>query len=360
MLNKENFLEKYNIGEDEFTKAKIEWKLLDKIYNDYLSVMDELEAHAEYIAKAFLKLKSSVHSVKYRVKDAEHLIEKIIRKKLENSSRDITIENYREQITDLVGVRILHLFKDEWEEIHDFIANNWGLNEQATANVRDGDNTDCFKEKNCNIKVHKAGYRSVHYLINSRPRNKDIITEIQVRTIFEEAWSEIDHKVRYPYDTNNEMLAEYLVVFNRLAGSADEMGTFLKTLVNKLKEINENHKTELEARDIQIQELNTQINKLQGQIKNLKIDAKQKADISDTIGIVSNLFQKHRSQLELVGLGASNSIHTKTIADIAKISPQKSLAEMAGLSSPISSIAEIARSNPLESSIAEITKLRKP
>ena len=52
--------------------------------------------------------------------------------------------------------------------------------------------------------------------------------EIQVRTVFEEAWSEIDHIMRYPYDTDNPVITEYLAIFNRMVGCADEMGTFLK------------------------------------------------------------------------------------------------------------------------------------
>ena len=57
-----------------------------------------------------------------------------------------------------------------------------------------------------------------------------IYTEMQVRTVFEEAWSEIDHIIRYPYDVNNPILNEYLSIFNRIVGSADEMGTFIKNL----------------------------------------------------------------------------------------------------------------------------------
>ena len=54
--------------------------------------------------------------------------------------------------------------------------------------------------------------------------------EIQVRTVFEEAWSEIDHIIRYPYDVDNPVLTEYLAIFNRIVGSADEMGMFIKKL----------------------------------------------------------------------------------------------------------------------------------
>jgi len=61
-----------------------------------------------------------VHSVKYRIKEPEGLIAKIIKKKLEEPNREITSQNYFHQITDLIGVRALHLFKDHWPFIHRF------------------------------------------------------------------------------------------------------------------------------------------------------------------------------------------------------------------------------------------------
>ena len=77
--------------------------------------------------------------------------------------------------------------------------------------------------------VREHGYRSVHYLVSiDITKVLNISVEIQVRTVFEEAWSEIDHIMRYPYDVDNPIITEYLGIFNRIVGSADEMGTFLK------------------------------------------------------------------------------------------------------------------------------------
>ena len=69
----------------------------------------------------------------------------------------------------------------------------------------------------------------MHYLVGiDITKTLNISVEIQVRTVFEEAWSEIDHIMRYPYDVDNPIITEYLGIFNRIVGSADEMGTFLK------------------------------------------------------------------------------------------------------------------------------------
>lgn len=43
-----------------------------------------------------------INSVRYRVKNPEHLIEKIIRKKKEKPDLEITKENYLTEITDAI------------------------------------------------------------------------------------------------------------------------------------------------------------------------------------------------------------------------------------------------------------------
>jgi len=65
---------------------------------------------------------------------------------------------------------------------------------------------------------------------------KIVISEIQVRTLFEEGWSEIDHRVRYPNFSDNPLLAYFLNIFNRMSGSADEMGSFLNDLTLHIAE----------------------------------------------------------------------------------------------------------------------------
>ena len=42
--------------------------------------------------------------------------------------------------------------------------------------------------------------------------------------------------MRYPNFSNNELVAYFLTIFNRLAGSADEMGTFVQELTRALGE----------------------------------------------------------------------------------------------------------------------------
>ena len=236
MLDKNKFLEEFAINEDYFNSTGLSWTTLEEIYDDYIKYVPFLEKKADEFTFKLINSKA-VHSVRRRVKKPTHLIEKIIRKGLKYSAMGINVNNYKKIITDLIGVRILHLFKEDWINVHKEIISTWHLAETPQINVRPGDyNMDVLKKEmahlHCEIIIREHGYRSVHYLIKTPIEEIDqtFYTEMQVRTVFEEAWSEIDHIIRYPYDINNPILNEYLMIFNRIVGSADEMGTFIRNL----------------------------------------------------------------------------------------------------------------------------------
>ncbi|MCC4626563.1 hypothetical protein LL973_20055 [Xanthomonas campestris pv. nigromaculans] len=62
--------------------------------------------------------KESVHSIKYRLKDLDHLKDKLTRK---FADVDLTNSEFFSRITDLAGVRILHLHQAQFNEIHSAI-----------------------------------------------------------------------------------------------------------------------------------------------------------------------------------------------------------------------------------------------
>lgn len=235
----EEFLENNRISSDDWKNANIDFEELLKIEADYKNQMAHLNESAEFLGKVLQKC-PQVHSVRWRVKDPMHVLEKIIRKRASGSEKykGISVKNYSEIITDLVGVRVLHLFKNEWLDIHEYIKRCWNPVEGVVAYIREGDEggvVDSYKENDCAVQVHSAGYRSIHYIISTQPTLVKVFSEIQVRTIFEEGWSEIDHKVRYPNFLENKLVSYFLTIFNRMAGSADEMGTFVNDLVADIK-----------------------------------------------------------------------------------------------------------------------------
>lgn len=110
-----------------------------------------------------------------------------------------------------------------------------GLAEDPVAYIREGDDKSQLEEAGIEVKVHRAGYRSIHYVFTSKPFNSEVVFEVQTRTLFEEGWSEIDHKVRYPNFSDDKLIESILQTFNRIAGSADEIGSFVVWLAESLK-----------------------------------------------------------------------------------------------------------------------------
>ena len=153
-----------------------------------------------------------VHSVRSRMKDLQHLREKIQRK---SSTEDpITPENIFDRITDIAGVRVLHLHQAQFTQIHRAInqkldSQDWILYEEPKAYTWDPESQSFFADQGLNVEVKESLYTSIHYVIKPR-ENSPVSCEIQVRTLFEEVWGEIDHLVNYPKLTDNVVCREQI------------------------------------------------------------------------------------------------------------------------------------------------------
>ncbi len=286
-MDREAFLTQYNISAEDFEQSGVQWSELEKIVLGYTQIRPALESVGRYVVDALLKC-NKVHSIKYRLKEDEHLVEKIIRKCAADPSRQVDAGNFRDQITDLVGIRALHLFKEDWVSVHEYICNTWALSEKPVAYVRAGDSEELlqyYRDNNCEVKEHGFGYRSVHYLIESRPDREKYIVEIQARTVFEEAWGEIDHVISYPYHRENELLVRLSMILNRLAANADELGSYMRYLKAR---------TDLTESDYRqrIREKNEIIEDLRNRIGDLQIDREQKQALTSSL----NELSRNRSQ----------------------------------------------------------------
>ena len=280
VLKKYEFLKEYNIDEEFLINNNIDWNELEKIYNDYSMYRKSYETQANLIAN-ILREHKKVHSVKTRVKDENHLIEKIIRKTEDRRKKygndfNFTVKNYKDEITDLVGIRVIHIFKEDWEEIHNFITKMWNVNE-IVANIRKGDNTKTFEELGIEVCSRLSGYRSVHYLVESYPTTEKVITEVQVRTIFEEGYGEIDHQLRYSLNEIPEILEQNLMLLNRIAGSSDEMASLINLLSKNFKDIKSEYNKKIEKKNKKILELKENI------LKNATITKDDKKLLLDNI-----------------------------------------------------------------------------
>lgn len=170
-------------------------------------------------------LPPSVHSVKARIKDRNHLKDKVERKLARGD--DINIENLFDEITDLAGVRVMHLYQDQFEQIHNAIQGQidkgyWILGERPKAYTWDPESIAFFNQFDLEVIQKESSYTSIHYLV--KPHEKfPFYCEIQVRTLFEEIWGEIDHSINYPTPTDKIACREQLRVLSKLVGAGSRL-----------------------------------------------------------------------------------------------------------------------------------------
>ena len=131
-----------------------------------------------------------VHNIEARAKDVASFSRKASKKKEDKKPK---YTDPLSQITDLTGVRIITYTLADANQVSDFISSNFEVVER----------TDVGEKR---FKEGKFGYQSIHFLIRySADRIKlpdfvkydGMICEIQVRTVLQHAWAEIEHDIQY-------------------------------------------------------------------------------------------------------------------------------------------------------------------
>lgn len=176
-------------------------------------------------------LADHIHSVRGRVKNPDSLKDKLERKILKAKESggefDITQENLFTRINDLVGFRILHLHTRQFEEIDRelqavFREAEFRLIEPPTARSWDDESRDYFASIGIKTVASDKLYTSVHYVIEANSRTK-YTAEIQVRTLAEELWGEVDHIFNYPHESKILACREQIKVLARVASSCSRL-----------------------------------------------------------------------------------------------------------------------------------------
>jgi ppGpp synthetase/RelA/SpoT-type nucleotidyltranferase len=184
-----------------------------KAMSDYSAVRGSYERFCqvlESILKTALK-DVRTHQVSARAKTLESFARKATKPSREDPGRPKYPEPLSE-ITDLAAVRVIAFVLGDLQQIEDVVAAQFDRVERT-------DKGDRLLEQGT------VGYRSVHSLVKLKPdRSKlleyqefeGLVAEIQVRTILQHAWAEIEHDIRYKSDL--EVHKELSQRFAALAG----------------------------------------------------------------------------------------------------------------------------------------------
>ena len=125
MIDRDEFLKSYNIEQEDFEAADMPWEELAAIYEDYQAMEGKLRNIGKDFVYDYLYdiERAGIHSYRYRTKDPGHLLEKIIRKRVEHFERfkDINRTNYHKYVTDLIGIRVFFLYREDWIHFHNYI-----------------------------------------------------------------------------------------------------------------------------------------------------------------------------------------------------------------------------------------------
>lgn len=156
---------------------------LESRYRILAPSLGRLEEEGVYILNEALRTSGiKVHSIVSRVKTLESFLDKIARKNLSAPF---------DEIDDLVGVRVVCLFRSDIQKIGGIIRGQFTVTSED--DKLDGVSLDVF------------GYQSVHFVSSIKPSHSgpryeglhDLRLEIQLRTLAMDAWASLSHYLDY-------------------------------------------------------------------------------------------------------------------------------------------------------------------
>jgi putative GTP pyrophosphokinase len=145
-----------------------------------------------------------------RVKDRNECIAKFVRKYQADCEKEKTPYEIKDYITDLIGLRIICLYSSDVEPVRRVLEQNFDIL----------DITD--KSQIVEMEEGLFGYKGLHLDLKLSENRRELPEygrfcnfrfEVQLRTIIQDAWSVLDHKIKYKKNIPHELKRR----INRLA-----------------------------------------------------------------------------------------------------------------------------------------------
>jgi ppGpp synthetase/RelA/SpoT-type nucleotidyltranferase len=180
-------------GSDKMFDFKEHEQAAVAAYLKSLGFYEDLAQVVKRIVEESLKRRGiRVHSVEARAKNPASFG----RKAALPSETDPAKPKYTDplsEITDLSGVRIITYFPNTLSEIDQMLKEEFQITERSDKGA-------------ILLEEDRFGYQSIHYLLKLTPQRARLpeyipfanaVTEVQVRTILQHAWAEIEHDIQY-------------------------------------------------------------------------------------------------------------------------------------------------------------------
>lgn len=144
----------------------------------------------------------AISDVGGRIKDREECLNKFnlkYRTKLESEKKSYLI---KDKITDLIALRIVCLYEDDVEQICNLISNEFNVLAvtDKIAQVEGTENSFGYKGLHLDLTLNEARKNMAEYR-----KYADHPFELQIRTVVQDSWSIIDHKIKYKKSIPNKL-----------------------------------------------------------------------------------------------------------------------------------------------------------
>lgn len=180
--------------------------LVNEMIVQYTETVSEYEALSVVASKTLSEIIGKnnihIHSIQSRVKSIESLVQKL--------KRPDRIYQCLDEISDLVGLRVITFFESDIEFLASLVESTFQID------------LDKSVDKRKILDSSEFGYRSLHYICKlpvhmmGAENLSSLSFEIQIRTILQHGWAEIEHDLGYK---QKEYIPHQLRrKFSRLAG----------------------------------------------------------------------------------------------------------------------------------------------
>ncbi len=176
-----------------FPREKEEFK---KYYNQNYELFKDAASSFANLVLLLLTDKDEFETpnVIYRVKDREECIKKFERKylkQLEEEGKEYKIKDY---ITDIIGLRVICFYETDINAIYKVLSDNLKLIDTTNKIEKLEEKEDVFGYKALHLDLRLDDKRK---MLPEYKRFSDLNFEVQIRTIVQDAWSVLDHKIKY-------------------------------------------------------------------------------------------------------------------------------------------------------------------
>ncbi|MBQ1726107.1 MAG: tetratricopeptide repeat protein [Treponema sp.] len=202
---------------------------IQRLYESYAPVFNEVLANIEAKLKASIKI-ASIPTFKTRIKSFTSYYKKILRQKPKEAAESKSLVT----LTDMIGIRVICAFLEDLDIVEQQLVTYFNVKE--------------IERKGAQQSFREFGYESVHVLIaipeDCKPKKEldpplpdEVVCEIQIRTILQDAWAEVEHELIYKSEFNpfDKPLRRKLASINASLTLADTIFQEIRDYQNRLQ-----------------------------------------------------------------------------------------------------------------------------